>query len=345
MLSDELYMTRCIELARLGKRRVAPNPMVGAVIVHEDRVIGEGYHAFYGGPHAEVNAVNSVSDQSLLGEATIYVSLEPCAHFGKTPPCADLLIRCGFKRVVIGCRDPFDAVNGKGIERLKMAGIEVSTGVLESECLALNKRFFTFHRRKRPYVILKWAQTTDGYIDAPRAAGEQGIRRISAPETQVLVHNWRSEEAAILVGKRTVLNDNPSLTVRAVSGLNPTRIVLDSRLELSLTDYVVFDGSAPTLLLNTIRDESLDGVTLVRTETNAISEILKTLYEREIQSVLVEGGKAVLEQFLSSGLYDEIRIIRGPGYFGDGLKAPDLLGLPDHSEHFLEDEIFYYRKA
>lgn len=249
MTQHESYMKRCIELARNGAFFAAPNPMVGSVIVHNNTIIGEGYHAVCGQAHAEVNAVNSVKDKSLLKDSTIYVTLEPCAHFGKTPPCSDLIVEMGIPKVVIGCVDSFSEVAGKSIEKLKKAGAEVIVGVLEEECRDLNKRFFTFHEKKRPYVILKWAQTKDGFIDKlPEDKDRKGGVAISGPEAKRLVHTWRAEEQAILVGKNTVLNDNPSLTVREIEGPNPVRIILDSNGSLS-KDYKVFDGEVRTIVL------------------------------------------------------------------------------------------------
>jgi diaminohydroxyphosphoribosylaminopyrimidine deaminase/5-amino-6-(5-phosphoribosylamino)uracil reductase len=244
-MEHEKYMRRCLELASLAGGKVAPNPMVGCVIVANDLIIGEGYHKNYGGPHAEVNTFERVDQKELLKDSTVYVSLEPCAHQGKTPPCADLLISSQVKRVVIGCRDSNPLVSGKGIERLKRAGIEVIEGVLEAECRLLNKRFFTFYERHRPYVVLKWAQTLDGYIDRVRGEEKQGINWVSTEATKALVHKWRSEEQSILVGRNTIINDNPSLTVRAYDGPNPIRIVIDSQLQIS-GDLNIYSDEAPT---------------------------------------------------------------------------------------------------
>ena len=232
-MEHEKFMQRCLELAAIGSGYVAPNPMVGCVIVANDLIIGEGYHRIFGGPHAEVNAFDEVENEDLLSSATLYVSLEPCSHFGKTPPCVDLIISKKIQRVVIGCRDSNPAVSGKGIDRLKRAGIEVIEGVLENECRWLNKRFFTFHERQRPYIVLKWAQTQDGYIDRIRGEASSGINWVTSETTKSLVHKWRSEEQSILVGRNTIINDNPSLTVREYDGRNPIRIVIDSQLQIS----------------------------------------------------------------------------------------------------------------
>ena len=322
-LTDEFYIQRCIDLALKGKGDVAPNPIVGAVIVYNNEIIGEGYHEQYGQAHAEVNAVNSVRNKAVLSQATIYVSLEPCSHFGKTPPCSDLIIRHQFKRVVIGCIDTFSEVSGKGIQKLREAGIEVTVGVLEKECRVLNKRFFTFHEKKRPYVILKWAQTSDGFIDKNRGQKSTGINWITQPETKKLVHQWRAEEAAILVGKNTALNDNPSLTVREVKGNNPVRILLDSRLEVP-ENYNLFSDEAPTLIFNSVLAKTSGKTDWIMANNLTPKVILEMLYERNIQSVLIEGGKKVLESFIQSGLWDESRVLIGANYFREGLKAPVL---------------------
>jgi diaminohydroxyphosphoribosylaminopyrimidine deaminase/5-amino-6-(5-phosphoribosylamino)uracil reductase len=334
-------MQRCIELARLGMGQVAPNPMVGAVIVHEDRIIGEGFHQHFGGPHAEVNAVNSVVDRSLLQEATIYVSLEPCAHHGKTPPCSDLLVECGFKKVVIGCKDTFSKVSGKGIEKLIKAGIEVVVGVLEIECRDLNKRFFTFHERQRPYVILKWAQSRDGFLDRLRQNDETGINWISSPETKVLVHKWRSEEQSILVGRKTVQNDNPSLTVREFSGKNPTRIIIDGQLQLS-SDLNIFSDDAPTIIFNRVKNDVKDNIEWIKITETSTQLILQELYKRNILSVFVEGGSRTLQYFIFGNVWDEARVIVGSTDFGEGAKAPSINKAPSESFQFSTDMIHYY---
>ena len=334
-------MSRCIDLARQGMGSVAPNPMVGAVIIHNDRIIGEGFHQYYGGPHAEVNAVNAVSDKNLLKEATIYVSLEPCAHHGKTPPCSDLLVECGFKRVVIGCKDTFSKVSGKGIEKLKKAGIEILVGVLEQECRELNKRFFTFHERQRPYVILKWAQSKDGYLDRLRPNDEKGVNWISSPETKVLVHKWRSEEQSILVGRKTVQNDNPSLTVREFSGTNPTLIIIDSQLQLP-GDLNIFSDEAPTIIFNRMKNEVKGHIEYIRIAETNTQLILHELYKRNILSVFVEGGSRTLQYFIFGNVWDEARVIVGNTYFHEGAKAPTINKAPSESFPFSTDMIHYY---
>lgn len=345
MFSDETFMQRCIDLARMGIGFVAPNPMVGCVIVYENKIIGEGYHKRFGEEHAEVNAINNVSQPELLEKATLYVCLEPCAHHGKTPPCADLIIQKRIPRVVIGCSDTFEAVNGKGIERLRNAGIEVKLGVLEAECLLLNKRFFTFHQKKRPYIILKWAQTQDGFIDKIRKAGEEKkINWISCQESKSLVHQWRSEEQAILVGKNTVLTDNPTLTVREVLGKNPVRIVLDPQMELP-SDCAVFNVQSTTIILNALEDEQVYNLHYFQVNPFDTQNITNCLFELEIQSVLVEGGAFTIQKFIDCGLWDEARILVGSKRFGDGLKAPVIPKLPQHIQTHFTDQIHYIYRS
>jgi len=345
MISDEHYMQRAIDLALLGGVSVAPNPMVGAVIVHKDRIIGEGYHRHYGGPHAEVNAVNSVANKELLKESTIYVSLEPCAHFGKTPPCADLLIEHQFSRVVIGTTDPFAKVAGQGIQKLQHAGIAFRTDVLKAESSELNKRFFTFHQKERPYVILKWAQTRDGYIDASRNEDETGvIHWISSPETQALVHHWRSQEQAILVGWKTVLNDDPSLTVREVKGRDPLRVVVDSQLKAPIEARLLTDNR-PTVVLNTVKNEEKGAIRYLKIASVSTTDILKALAGLNILSVIVEGGSRTLQHFIVDQAWDEARVIVGKSTFGSGTKAPVLNAIPKKTTTFSDDRIYEYRRV
>lgn len=342
-MTDEFYIQRCIELALKGQGFVAPNPMVGAVIVHNNTIIGKGYHELYGEAHAEVNAVNSVKNKDLLPQSTIYVSLEPCSHFGKTPPCSDLIIRHNFRRVVIGCTDTFSEVSGKGIQRLKNAGIDVTVGILEKECRQLNKRFFTFHEKKRPYVILKWAQTPDGFIDKKREEKFPGINWIIQPETKKLVHRWRTEEAAILVGKQTALNDNPHLTVREIEGKNPVRILLDSKLEVP-ENFNLFSQEASTLIINTLQTKKIGNSEWIRVKEIIPQKIFEILYEQNIQSVIIEGGKKVLESFINSGLWDEARILIGTENFREGLKAPDFHLIPSLEFKAGKDKVLIFEK-
>lgn len=330
---DEKYLLRCLELAKNGLGNVAPNPMVGCVIVFDGKIIGEGYHQEYGKAHAEVNAIHSVKDKTLLKKSTLYVNLEPCAHFGKTPPCANLIVEHHIPRVVIGCVDSFSEVSGKGIEKLKNAGIDVSVGVLEKESLELNKRFFTFHNKKRPYIILKWAETKDGFIDVQRIneiAGQTHIEIdnwITSPLSKQLVHKWRSEEAAIMVGTNTALNDNPQLNVREWKGKNPTRVVVDLHDRLPQNLYV-FDKSIPTLVFSLTKQEQENNLTFVKINDpkNLIQEVLDELYKRNIQSIIIEGGATLLQSFIDLNYWDEARIFVGNRKFTTGLKAPSLKG-------------------
>jgi diaminohydroxyphosphoribosylaminopyrimidine deaminase / 5-amino-6-(5-phosphoribosylamino)uracil reductase len=332
--ADERYMRRCFQLAANGLGMVAPNPLVGAVIVHKDRIIGEGYHRKYGEAHAEVNAVNSVADKSLLPDATIYVSLEPCAHFGKTPPCADLLVKHRFKRVVIANRDPFDAVDGKGIERLIANGIDVEVGVLEQEGRELNRRFFTFHEQKRPYIILKWAQSKDGFMGR-----ENESVWITAPETRKLVHLWRSQEMGILVGRQTVRVDDPELTVRDVAGNQPTRIIIDRDLQLP-TKSRVFNDAAPFLVLNEVDAND----TRVKIDFgNFFPEVMSALHQHNIASLIVEGGAVTLQRFLDADLFDELRVLTGNVYLKTGIAAPAVRGEHQSCTTFGADLIDIYR--
>ena len=303
---DIKFMQRCIQLAQCGEAGAAPNPMVGAVVVCDGRIIGEGFHRRCGGPHAEVNAINSVKEKHLLSRSTIYVSLEPCAHFGKTPPCADLIIQSGIPRVVIGCADPFAKVNGLGIKKLQEAGCEVVVGVLEKECQELNRRFFTFHKEHRPWVTLKWAQSKDGFIDRPRETNEEPTH-FSNILTQTLMHRLRARSGAILVGTRTALLDNPTLTTRLWTGTNPLRLTIDRKGILPPTLHLK-DGSTPTVIYT----------------NETLQEILSDLYNRGIQTLLVEGGTKLLQSFIDAGLWDEARIETAPFCLGDGTQAPVL---------------------
>ena len=317
--SDIKYMRRCLQLARCGEAGAAPNPMVGAVVVCDGRIIGEGFHRRCGGPHAEVNAIGSVREKHLLCRSTIYVSLEPCSHYGKTPPCADLIIRSGIPRVVIGCADPFAKVNGSGIKKLQDAGCEVVVGVLEQECRELNRRFITFHQKHRPWITLKWAQSEDGFIgkdaSVPLINGENRVI-FSNALTQALVHRLRARHQAILVGTNTALIDNPTLTTRYWSGPNPLRLTIDRKGILPTTLHLL-DGSTPSIVYT---HESL-------------KEILTDLYERGIQSLLVEGGAKLLQSFIDEGLWDEARIETAPCCLKQGVAAPLLTDCQLESEH------------
>lgn len=347
--SDEYFMNRAIELASMSDSSVFPNPKVGAVIVHNQQIIGEGYHQKYGEAHAEVNAVNSVKNKELLSESTIYVTLEPCSHHGKTPPCSDLLIHHRFKRVVIGSTDPFPLVNGSGIEKIRNSGIEVETGVLEEECNFLNRRFFTFHQNKRPYIILKWAETADGFLDYDRTdLHEREIHWITGQESQKLVHEWRSEEHAILVGWKTVLNDNPQLNVRHIEGKDPIRIILDPSLQAP-KDSFVFDQSQPTLVYNKIISELRNNLQCIQLKSFKFADILNSLFENDIQSVIIEGGAKTLNYFIENNLWDEIRRFKSTVVFENGLKAPIINEKPYNTTYIGKEkdklEVFYFRET
>ncbi len=340
----ETYMKRCLDLAVLGLGHTAPNPLVGSVIVHNNRIIGEGYHRVYGGPHAEVNAVDAVADKSLLAGSTLYVNLEPCSHSGKTPPCADMIIRSGIPEVVIGASDPNPLVSGNGIRKLEQAGVKVTTGVLQDECRNLNKRFFTYHTKKRPFVILKWAQTCDGFIDVLRENAEAPEPNwISNEISRILVHKWRSEEQSILIGTQTALLDNPRLNVRQWPGNSPIRMVIDRKLQLPAT-LNLFDNSLPTLVFNALKDSQEGQIQYVRLDFNGsvLSELLRYLYDKELQSVFVEGGQKLLNSFIEENLWDEARVFTGPGTFGAGVSAPVIRHITPAEHRIREDVVFFY---
>lgn len=345
MTTSEKYISRCIELAQMGAGNVSPNPMVGCVIVLDNKIIGEGYHKKYGEAHAEVNAVNSVANPDDLKRSTIYVSLEPCAHFGLTPPCSNLIIEKQIPKVVIGSIDPFAKVAGKGIEKLKKAGIEVETGVLAEECDALNKRFFTFHKKKRPYVILKWAQTNDGFIDIDRSSENFGEPTwITGNQALLRVHKMRAEEDAILVGTNTAEKDNPSLTVRHCVGTNPLRIVLDKNLRLSKKLHL-FDNSTPTLVFNSKENYSEENTEFIKINftRNVVLQILDILHKRNCLSLIIEGGKQVLESFIQENLWDEAHVYTGNKCFKSGVQAPILTGDSLSSEKIAADKLNIFR--
>lgn len=323
MTNDEKYMMRCIQLAQNGKLGAAPNPMVGAVVVCDGRIIGEGYHAKCGEAHAEVNAINSVKDESLLRRSTLYVSLEPCAHYGKTPPCAKLIVCKGIPKVVIGCQDPFSKVAGKGIEILKQAGCEVVVGVLEKACQDLNKAFFTVQLKHRPFITLKWAQSADGFMDVERNDGEPV--KLSSPLTQLIAHKRRAEHQAIIVGTQTARLDNPSLNVRDWCGPQPLRIVIDKDLTLPRHLHL-FDGSQPTLVV-TEKNETIAGAMTLQVDFNQsiLPQLMEELQRRNIQSLLVEGGSKLLQSFIDEGLWDEAYVEHCPQVLGHGILSPSLI--------------------
>jgi diaminohydroxyphosphoribosylaminopyrimidine deaminase/5-amino-6-(5-phosphoribosylamino)uracil reductase len=348
-MNHEKYMNRCLQLALSGSGYVAPNPMVGACLVHQERIIGEGWHRQFGGPHAEVNCLDSVqpADFHLIPESVLYITLEPCNHFGKTPPCTDLILKKGIKQVVVGCIDANAKVNGSGIQKLKSNGVEVTSGVLERECVDLNRRFFTFHQKKRPYIILKWAQTADGFIANP----DGSTLKISNNMTDRLVHKWRSEEDAILVGTNTLLKDNPSLTTRLWSGKNPLRVVIDKELKADLR-CKIYDGQSPVLVFNHLKSDKEGDIEFVEVDKsmNLIEQINQTLYSKNVLSLLVEGGARTLESYFHSGCWDEARIITNNALKTDsGIQAPNPQ-LYQHSsiqkiEKIDNDTIHFFRNT
>ncbi len=365
MTGDSTYMHRCLQLAKLGCDNVAPNPMVGAVLVHNNRIIGEGYHKEYGKEHAEVNCINSVKDEDrhLIALSTLYVSLEPCAHYGKTPPCADLIISQQIPKVVVGCRDPFKQVSGKGIEKMQNAGIDISVDVLEKECKELNKRFLTFHTQHRPYIILKWAQTLNGNIaispkpsPKERASIDNGDNSISNDRlfitnefTNRLVHKWRSKEMGILVGTNTAMLDNPELTNRLWSGKSPIRLIVDMHLRLP-SSLKIFDEQQPTIIFNTLQhnEQGMMQYYQVTKDVNLVHQILNGCYQTNIQSILVEGGAKLLQSFIDEGMWDEARVITNEIlHIENGLPAPQLsnCGLVGSEKIFSDNINYYYNKS
>lgn len=343
--TDEKYMKRALQLAEKGRFTVAPNPRVGCVIVHKKRIIGEGFHQHFGGAHAEVNAIASVKDKSLLEQATLYVTLEPCAHYGKTPPCADLIIEKKIPRVIIASSDPFEAVNGKGVQKLEAAGIEVKQAILKSEADRLNRRFFCYHKEKRPYIILKWAETKDGFIGRQQDDPKASDSWISSPTSKQLSHLWRAEEDAILVGLKTAQIDKPALTCRELEGQNPLRIVIDQKLELpeSLT---IFSTDANTLVVNEKREGKRDHIEFVKLDftSDLLGQLMNALHQRNIQSMIVEGGTFTLQRFIEGGYWNEIRRFVGSKIFEKGVKAPTLEIKPQKATHIETDLLYTYYK-
>ncbi len=344
---DNKYMQRCIDIAKHGKGNVAPNPLVGCVIVHDGTIIGEGFHACYGNSHAEVNAIQSVKDKSLLLSSTLYVNLEPCCHQGKTPPCTDLILQHKIPTIVVGNIDVNPKVATKGIEILKSNGCEVKTGVLENECYQLNKRYFTFLQQHRPYIILKWAQTLDGFMDIDVSLKEKGESYwITNEALRYKVHKWRAEEDAIYVGANTVYNDNPQLNIRYGSGKNPIRISFFNE-KIKNTLYHFFDNKQPTIIFNTLYDKKDGNVQYVKLSNpaNYIEEMLHYLYEIKSQSIIIEGGKKTLEKFILKNSWDEARILIGNKVFGKGLSAPSIPFSPHKIETIEDDKILYIQKC
>jgi diaminohydroxyphosphoribosylaminopyrimidine deaminase/5-amino-6-(5-phosphoribosylamino)uracil reductase len=338
-MQDEFYIQRCIELAQKAIGKTYPNPLVGSVIVHNGEIIGEGYHHKAGENHAEINAINSVKDKSLIPESTIYVSLEPCAHYGKTPPCALKIKELGFKKVVIGAMDSHDKVNGKGKKIIQDAGIEAVSGILENECIELNKRFFTYHEKKRPYIILKWAESGDGFLDK-----DFKPTSISNSLVNQFVHQLRADEHTILVGTQTALNDNPSLNVRNVEGTNPVRILIDFDLKVP-PDFNIYNKEAKTIVFNSVKEEIQDNIQFIKIEKeNFLSDLMDALYKEQIQSVIIEGGRFTLQEFINANLWDEAIIIKNENLkLENGTKAPKFEFIPVKNESFRDNTILFFK--
>lgn len=339
MNNDEFYIKRCIELAQKALGNTYPNPLVGSVIAHNGEIIGEGYHHKAGENHAEINAINSVKDKSLIPESTIYVSLEPCAHYGKTPPCALKIKELGFKKVVIGAMDSHDKVNGKGKKIIQDAGIEAVSGVLEKECIELNKRFFTYHEKKRPYIILKWAESGDGFLDKdfkPTAVSNALVNQF--------VHQLRADEHAILVGTQTALADNPSLTVRNVEGTHPVRVLIDFDLKVP-ADFKIYNNEARTLVLNAIKEGTEDHIQFIKIKKeNFLSDLMEALYKEQIQSIIIEGGRFTLQQFIDAELWDEAIVIKNENLkLENGTKAPEFNHIAYKTENYRDNTISFFK--
>ena len=338
-MTDQIYMKRCIELAKKALGKTYPNPLVGSVIVYQDTIIGEGYHHKAGENHAEINAINSVKNKDLLKESTIYVSLEPCAHYGKTGPCANKIVEIGFRKVVIGTLDSHEKVNGKGKEILEKAGIEVVSGILEKECQELNKRFFTFHQQKRPYIILKWAQSNDGFLDK-----DFKPTSISNSLSKQFIHTLRSEEHAILIGTKTALTDNASLTTREIVGRNPVRILIDFDLKVP-HDFKIFSNEAPTLVFNSLKNSEEGHVKFIKIEKeNFLDQFMQKLFEEQIQSVIIEGGSFTLTEFIKAGIWDEAVIIKNENLnLIHGTKAPEFEFELEKEMQLRDNLLYFYR--
>ncbi len=345
-MDDRFYMRRCLDIASAGLGKAAPNPVVGAVIVNNSRIIGEGYHIEYGRPHAEENAINDVKERELLPYSTLYVNLEPCCHHGKMPPCTDLILHTGIRKVIIGSVDTHHIVAGKGISKLRNHGCEVKTGVLKNECSFLNRRFFTYHEKKRPYIILKWAQSADGFIDPERKQdAKPGPYWITGKYSRMLVHKWRSEEQAIMIGTHTAITDNPKLDTRLWSGKSPLRIVIDRDLKLS-ANLNVFDNSQKTIIVNEKKEKTEGNTIWLRIDFSSeliIPQLLSYLYENNIQSVIVEGGKILLQSFIDIDLWDEARVFSGMQFFAGGTAAPSIKGKTIHKEQFQGETLYIFR--
>jgi len=342
-MNHQLYMRRCFDLALNGSGFVAPNPLVGSVLVHDGRIVSEGWHAHYGGPHAEVHAISNLADRSLLPGCTLYVNLEPCNHFGKTPPCTDLILSSGIRKVVIANTDPNPLVSGKGIQKLKAAGIEVTAGILIEDGRNLNKRFFTFHEKQRPFIILKWAESADRLIAPLPENGKKGVTWLSNTLSRKLTHIWRSEESSILVGSNTVMNDNPRLTVRGFKAKNPVRIVIDPDLNCDPGSHV-FAGKEKVIVFNHLKNDQIRNVSYVSVPRRGsmIKYAMNRLFENGIQSVFVEGGSFTIQSFIEENLWDEARVFRTPVMLNDGISAPVLESAPNQTFSVLTDQLDFY---
>ena len=341
---DTIYMNRCLQLASFGAGYVSPNPMVGAVLVCDGKIIGEGYHQKYGKAHAEPNVIQAVEDKTLLKKATLYVNLEPCAHFGKTPPCANLIVECGIPCVVIGTLDPNPQVVGRGVEILKKAGVEVRVGVLEEECRALNKRFFTYQTQKRPYIVLKWAQTQDGFIDKIRNDASESPLQISNFVTRQLAHKLRSENQSILIGTNTAILDNPSLTVRHWSGKNPVRLILDHRRRIAV-DYLEKYEQLPTIIFTEQPSDDKPNLRFVKMDfsENVLEQLISIIYDEKIHSVLVEGGAQLLNSFIEKGCWDEAYVEVAPVRIAEGVPVPVLSMQPASRKTVENHECLFFQ--
>ncbi len=344
MNTDKKWMLRCIELAKKGIEGVSPNPMVGALLVYDNKVISEGWHQKFGEKHAEVHAIENLKDKSLLNKSTLYVNLEPCNHHGKTPPCSQAIINAKIPKVVIGTQDPFSKVNGSGIDTLLKNNVSTIVGVAEDECKILNKRFFTYHIRKRPYIILKWAESRDGFIAPEKKENIEPVW-ISGMASRKKVHQWRSEEDAILVGCQTVIDDNPKLTTRLYNGKNPLRVILDPNNRIPKNAHVL-NSKEETLVFSKSENTSIDNIFYQKIPfENAIQEILKSLYEKEINSIIVEGGKKTLDYFITENIWDEIRIFKSPEQIKKGVESPKfsfLKNTPDYKKNIEKDTLSYF---
>jgi len=338
-------MKRCLKLAKNGLGKTYPNPLVGSVIVWKDKIIGEGWHQKAGLPHAEVNAINSVKDKSKLKDSTLYVNLEPCSHYGKTPPCSDLIIKNNIKNVVIGSVDPNPEVAGNGVKKLQQFCENVKVGILNKECEELNKRFFTFQRKKRPYIILKWAETQDGFI-APKTQEIGKPTWITNPISKQLVHKWRSEEQSILVGLNTALKDNPQLNTRLWAGKNPVRVLIDKNLKSlsSLITLHLLDDKIKTIVFCENPVESKENLIFEKVDfkENPLPQVLNVLYQYNLQSIIIEGGQKTLQSFIDADLWDEARVFKGNSYFKNGIKAPELNLIPYKKSKINTDYLTYY---